>query len=75
MSAMSISGVISKKVKPVRSQPVASFVIKEKEQTIRLVLYPYDGQNFYRVSLNGKMQFLTDISAADTIIKSLSTIK
>lgn len=61
-------------VKPVSNKPIATFVFHEKKKDVPVVIYPYDGDNFYRVKVEKTMQFLVDMRTIDNIIKDFAHI-
>ncbi len=62
-------------VKPVSEKPVATFLFHEKKKDVPVVIYPYDGNNFYRVKVENTMQFLVDMRTIDNIIKDFAHIE
>ena len=57
------------------NEPVAQFTFHEDKKDTKMIVYPYDGQNFYRVSVNGVMQFTVDKNAVDKVLKQFASLK
>ncbi len=69
---LSITAMIDEDAKVTGNKAIASITFHEDKQDVTLKFYPYDGNNFYRVEVNGKMQFLSDISAVDQALSNLA---
>lgn len=66
---------IDSSVKPVSDKPVAVFTFHEKKKDVPVIIYPYDGNNFYRVKVGKTMQFVVDMRTIDNIIKDFVNIE
>lgn len=75
ISYLAPGGNIDKKVTVTGNKPVAEFTFHEEKKTTKMIILPYDGKNFYRVSVNGVMQFTVDKSAVDKVIKQFTSLK
>lgn len=75
ISYLAPGGNIDKNVQVSGNKPVAQFRFKEGQKDTTVILYPYDGQNLYRVSVNGIMQFTVDKSAVDKVIRQFTSLK
>lgn len=75
ISYLAPGGNIDKKVTVKSNKPVAEFTFREEKKTTKMIILPYDGKNFYRVSVNGVMQFTADKSAVDKVIKQFTSLK
>lgn len=64
------NGEIDSGVKPESEESVAELTFHEKERDVVMTFYPYDGKNFYRIKVNGVMQFVTDMRNVDHIMDS-----
>lgn len=73
-SELIINGEIDSKVKPMGQKAVAIITFHEKKKDVRMSFYPYDGNNFYRVEVNGSMQFVTEIRNADNAFKGITEL-
>lgn len=75
ISYLAPGGNIDPKVSVKGNKPVAQFTFHESKKDTKMIIYPYDGQNFYRVSVNGVMQFTVDKSAVDKVLKQFTSLK
>ena len=75
ISYLAPGGNIDPKVSVKGNKPVAQFTFHEDKQDTKMIIYPYDGQNFYRVSVNGIMQFTVDKNAVDKVLKQFTSLK
>ena len=75
ISYLAPGGNIDPKVSVKGNKPVAQFTFHEEKQDTKMIIYPYDGQNFYRVSVNGIMQFTVDKNAVDKVLKQFTSLK
>ena len=75
ISYLAPGGNIDPKVTVKSNKPVAQFTFHEDQKDTKMIIYPYDGQNSYRVSVNGVMQFTVDKSAVDKVLKQFVSLK
>ena len=75
ISYLAPGGNIDPKVTVKSNKPVAQFTFHEDHKDTKMIIYPYDGQNSYRVSVNGVMQFTVDKSAVDKVLKQFVSLK
>lgn len=75
ISYLAPGGNIDPKVTVKSNKPVAEFNFHEDKKDTKMIIYPYDGQNSYRVSVNGIMQFTVDKSAVDKVLKQFAALK
>lgn len=68
------NGEIDRKVKPESDKAVAEITFHEKKKDVTMCIYPYDGSNFYRVKVDGIMQFVTDMRNADNILENFAAL-
>ena len=53
---------------------VAAFAMKEGKKTTTVNFYPYDGKNFYRIEVDGVMQFVVNKKDIDSILESFADL-
>lgn len=70
VSNLAPNGEIDSKVKTKGDEVVASFHFQEKKKNVIMNIYPYDGNNFYRIEVNGVMEFVVDIRTIDGILEA-----
>lgn len=61
--------------KNVSAKPAATLTFHMQKKDITLQFLPYDGVNFYRISVNGVQEFLVDKNVAEKNIKALLALK
>lgn len=62
-------------VKPKKKEPVLTMIYHEEKRDVRVVYYPYDGTNFYRVDRDGMDYFLVDKRSVDDVIEKFRGIE
>lgn len=72
---MLIHAEIDKNVKVNGNETIASIIFHEKEKKINMNIYPYDGKNFYRIEVDGVMEFVTSMSTVDSILNALVSVE
>ena len=72
---MLIHAEIDDSVKLVGEEPIASIIFREEEKEVKMNIYPYDGKNFYRVEVDGTMEFVTSMTTVDSILNALISIE
>lgn len=70
ISNLAPTGEIDSKVKPKGNEPIAGFQFQEKKKDVTMHIYPYDGNNFYRIEVDGVMEFVVDIRTVDSILEA-----
>lgn len=69
-----IHGEIDKSVTPQGKKAIATIQFQEKNKEVTIRIYPYDGNNFYRVEVDGVMQFVTDMRNVDSVLESFVSL-
>ncbi len=62
-------------MKPKKKEPVLTMIYHEEKRDVRVVYYPYDGTNFYRVDRDGMDYFLVDKRSVDDVIEKFRGIE
>lgn len=74
ISYLAPNGEIDSKVKIKSDKPAAQIIFHEKKKDVSMNIYPYDGNNFYRIEVDGVMQFVVDIRTVDSILEDFTTL-
>lgn len=74
ISNLAPNGEIDSKVTPESDKAVARFTFHQKKKDVDMEIYPYDGSNFYRVRVDGIMQFVVDIRTVDEILNEFMVL-
>jgi hypothetical protein len=75
VSNLNPNGEIDSSVKVTGNDKVAEFTFYEGKKTTTLTVYPYDGNNFYRIKVGDVMQFVVDMRTIDDIIEDFTSLK
>lgn len=69
LGSLVYSAKIKDSVTAVSDKPVATITFKEDDRTSTVKFIPYDGNNFYRVDVDGVCMFTVDMTTVDSYLK------